>query len=226
MFTDSTLNLRYNNTDKQHRQDMTTMSRAGAQICGLQEAQTPEVIASIKKWLYNHPNWAVVWGGECPVLYRKNMFEVKDHHLIHVHEGKAGVNPERVINHVIFNMAGTTLHYFNHHAEQQFTERYSDTANYDYRVKVARLCFDAAVHHTAGKTGIVRFGGDLNVDLNNKERGWYPYRMRDNFQFDTNAGLDHIGYRIGEGVSLHKPRSIAIHSDHRLRLVDVKIKGV
>lgn len=225
MFTDATLNLRFNNTSRQHREDLRTMSRAGAKVCGLQEAQTPEVIRSIKTWLKHHPNWDVVWGGECPVLYRKSWGSVIAYNAIVVSEGVAKINPTRVINHVMFATDYGLIHYFNHHAEQQFTEQHENTEDYDYRVKVARKCFTELSLHAENKVGIVRIGGDLNVSLNNRERSWYPFRMRDEFKFDTVNGLDHIGYKMHAGVTLHNRRSIQVNSDHRLRLVDVRVNG-
>lgn len=225
MFTDASLNLRYNNTDKQHRHDLTVMARSGAQVCGLQEVQTPEARASVRRWLEHHPNWDIINGGECPILFRKDWAAAAYHECILAHPGRAHVNPQRVINSVIFHTHDNiVIDYFNFHAEQQFTRRYSETLNYDYRVVVARQCFETLAKSVAlFNPCVIRIGGDFNVNLLSRERSWYPYKLNDDFHFDTLAGLDHIGYRIGHGASLRNPRHIAVNSDHPLCLIDVSI---
>lgn len=217
LFTDATLNIRSNNTPKQHRKDLNLVA-AHADICGLQEVQTKAAIRTLKWWVRRHRKWGVVWGGECPVIYRKDKVKKARNHVVITDNGKEGVNPQRVINYVIFVYKHLVLTYANHHAEHEYTHNHTDSANYDYKVKAAKRGLDKLAEMNAD-----RIGGDFNALRLNREEPWYPFRFNNNFNLKSN-GLDYIGWRSDWNWYLRRPRWLPAESDHNLFLVDVYFK--
>jgi hypothetical protein len=227
--TEGTLNVLRTNTSGDVAADVSEAMRH-ASVVRLQEVETPDAVAGVRRALALAPSWRATWRlsvgafGDA-IIWDADVWQaVEPARSRLVHHGVEGITPDRwlVWKTLRLRASGEVVTIGNVHAVSGYCSNRSDRAlrarfTRDYWLTVARWTRRQLVAHP---DRALLLGGDFNCQLAKRYRPWLPGRiLRPLFTFDAASGYDHmLTARAVPRPAGVRRWSLAAYSDHAIGL--------